>query len=584
MRPRLPLLCLRTHRAWNQAGAVGLGLMLSAASFAPAEAQAAPLVPTITEFATIPLSNAKSGGLPIGIATGRDGNLWFVQRDGRIGQMTPAGVVTIFSGGISSLGSPSQTSAITAGPDGNLWFTETAVDKIGMITTAGVVTEYAVTPGSQPTAITAGPDGNLWFTEANRDSIGRITPGGVLTEFSAGISVGSVPVGIAAGADGNLWFTELRGPKLARITPQGKVTEFSAGLAAPQLPDAIAAGADGNLWFTDLGLNQIGRITPSGVITMFGAGISAGAQPSGIAAGVDGNLWFTEEATGLIARITTAGVVTEFSNGMTPNSAPLGITAGPDGNLWFTEYATSRIGRITTGAVIPQTGYWWNLAEGGRGFSIEQRGGNLFMGAFLYDISGRATWYGIGPGAMNGATYTGQLTSYAKGQTLNGAYKPPSVTGSAGSFSVTFNSPTQATIIWPGGTELIQRYYFGNSGPVTVAQSGMPEAGWWWAPSEGGRGYAIEVQGSTMFLTGYMYDSAGNPIWYAAGPSVMLQATAYASVWQQLGNGQTLTGFYIPPSVLNSSVGAVSVQFSTTTSGVLTLPDGRQVAIQRFSF
>src|ERR1035438_6429510 len=55
---------------------------------------------------------------------------------------------------------------ITAGPDGALWFTETVANKIGRITTAGVVTEYAI-PTAMPAGcascgsygITAGSDG-----------------------------------------------------------------------------------------------------------------------------------------------------------------------------------------------------------------------------------------------------------------------------------------------------------------------------------------------------------------------------------------------------------------------------------------
>src|SRR5262252_6287005 len=48
---------------------------------------------------------------------------------------------------------------ITRGPDGNLWFTETSTDRIGRITPAGVVTEFSagITPGSGPNEITAGP-------------------------------------------------------------------------------------------------------------------------------------------------------------------------------------------------------------------------------------------------------------------------------------------------------------------------------------------------------------------------------------------------------------------------------------------
>src|SRR5689334_18027969 len=99
---------------------------------------------------------------------------------------------------------------IAAGPDGNLWFTESDVNRIGKITPAGVITEYSagISPSSGPFGITAGPDGNLWFTEINGRRIGKITPAGVVSEYSAGISPDSVPWVIAAGPDGNLWFTE----------------------------------------------------------------------------------------------------------------------------------------------------------------------------------------------------------------------------------------------------------------------------------------------------------------------------------------------------------------------------------------
>src|SRR5262245_18799499 len=67
----------------------------------------------------------------------------------------------------------SRPEGITRGPDGNLWFTEADANRIGRITPAGVVTEFSagITPNSQPSGITAGPDGNLWFTEAGK--IGR---------------------------------------------------------------------------------------------------------------------------------------------------------------------------------------------------------------------------------------------------------------------------------------------------------------------------------------------------------------------------------------------------------------------------
>jgi hypothetical protein len=64
---------------------------------------------------------------------------------------------------------------IAAGPDGALWFTEQSASKIGRISTAGVVTEFATpTADSFPTGITTGPDGALWFTEGLANNIGRL--------------------------------------------------------------------------------------------------------------------------------------------------------------------------------------------------------------------------------------------------------------------------------------------------------------------------------------------------------------------------------------------------------------------------
>jgi virginiamycin B lyase len=74
----------------------------------------------------------------------------------------------------------SGPTGIAAGPvDGTLWFTERTANKIGRITAAGVITEYAIpTANSEPYAITAGTDGTIWFTESAVDvnQIGRLRP------------------------------------------------------------------------------------------------------------------------------------------------------------------------------------------------------------------------------------------------------------------------------------------------------------------------------------------------------------------------------------------------------------------------
>ena len=82
-------------------------------------------------------------------------------------------------------------------PDGNLWFTEYGTSKIGKITTAGTITQYALPEKSGPKGITAGPDGNLWFTDNGTSKIGKITTTGTITEYA--LPEKSFPEGIAAG-------------------------------------------------------------------------------------------------------------------------------------------------------------------------------------------------------------------------------------------------------------------------------------------------------------------------------------------------------------------------------------------------
>jgi len=285
---------------------------------------------------------------PLGITTGSDDNLWFVEyASGIVGRMTPAGVLTEFP--VASATSFTYLRSIAAGPDNNLWFTDTGNSRIGRITPTGSSTLFTVpTPYSNPEGIAAGSDGNMWFTEYNGNAIGRITPAGIITEFALPTTSSHGLGGIAAGSDGNMWFADTGNNRIGRITPAGQTSFFVIPTAYTQ-PLGITAGPDGNLWFTEGNPagqhDHIGRITPAGVITEFPLP-SQGSGPYGITSGSDGNLWFTAQS-GQIGRITPTGDVSEYTIPTTP-STPQGfaITAGPGGTVWFTEFQGNRIGRL----------------------------------------------------------------------------------------------------------------------------------------------------------------------------------------------------------------------------------------------
>jgi streptogramin lyase len=210
------------------------------------------------KFFAIPSTDSYPGGLH----AGPDGNLWIAEgfSPPKIGKLGPGGL-----GGnppvITEADSPATIGDITAGIDGNMWFAEAGntfasnPGHIGRITTANVVTEFTtgLTANSSPFRIAAGHDGNIWFTEFSGNRIGRVTTSGVIDEFP--LPTGATqPHGIAAGPDGNMWFAYAQG--IGRITPQGSITTFPV----PGDPYGIAAGPDGYMWFTEFTGNKVGRI------------------------------------------------------------------------------------------------------------------------------------------------------------------------------------------------------------------------------------------------------------------------------------------------------------------------------------
>jgi virginiamycin B lyase len=175
----------------------------------------------------------------LGITEGADGNLWFNSAQ-QVGRLEPSGAVKMFpvASGNSLLG------PMASGPDGNLWFTDQA-NLIWRMDLSGNAMSFPLRDASWPFSITVGPDGHLWFTQLLGNRIGRLSTTGMLTEFELPHSQ-SVPDQIVAGPDGNLWFTEHR-DRIGRITTKGAITEFAIPASYGDA-SGLAFGPDGNLW------------------------------------------------------------------------------------------------------------------------------------------------------------------------------------------------------------------------------------------------------------------------------------------------------------------------------------------------
>ncbi len=121
---------------------------------------------------------------PCLITAGPDDAIWFIAVDegysgtcvGQIKRITPGGIVTAFS--LPSNPSLGQNAAgaydLASGADGNLWFVAGDEHTLGRITPQGAIAEFALPSDITPSKLTAGPDGNLWFSDATANTIDRL--------------------------------------------------------------------------------------------------------------------------------------------------------------------------------------------------------------------------------------------------------------------------------------------------------------------------------------------------------------------------------------------------------------------------
>jgi streptogramin lyase len=304
----------------------------------------------IYEFATPTPSSH-----PLGITAGPDGNLWFTEY-----QADKIAVINPTTHAISEFAVPTASAypyGITAGPDGNLWFTELGAHKIGQINpTTHAITEFA--SSSDGRVITAGPDGNLWFAEPS-GKIGMITTAGTITEFTVP-TAGAYPVGITAAPDGNLWFTDANGNgRVGMITTAGAITEFPVPYAGSNV-GGITAGPDG-IWFTDPGTNAIGLATLAD-----SQQVVTSQPPSSVSAGSPFGLTVTaEDSSGNVITSFNGTVTVGLANSL--GGATLGGTLTATASNGVATFSGLSMTRAAIGytlyASTSTSGYGWGITS-----------------------------------------------------------------------------------------------------------------------------------------------------------------------------------------------------------------------------
>ena len=320
---------------------------------------------------SFPTTTLLSG--PFGIASAPDGRVWFTETNGgKIGAINPS---THLVAEYAITTPNSAPSGIHAGPNGNMWFSEQGVNKIGEMTTAGVmVNEFPLLSGSVPDGITTGPDGNLWVAENSNQTLGhtgiaRVTTAGVLTEFAIPPGYGgnnSNPVDIVSGPDGNLWYTQAGG-NVGRITTAGVITQFpvpGTTTTSTSEPLGIAAGPANTLWFTQgtfaTSTSSVGSFDPVPLITALPSSVLASGQTVTMACtGCRGATTVTVGSTVLSACASPSSTGCFTLNGAA-TAISLPVTAGIAGTTvrvtFTTPYASSAPAQFTYVIPVPATG------------------------------------------------------------------------------------------------------------------------------------------------------------------------------------------------------------------------------------
>ncbi len=283
-----------------------------------------------------------------------------------------------------------------------------------------------------------------------------------------------------------------------------------------------------------------------------------------------------------------------------PGSGLEGISSfGEDeaGELYVASIGNGRVyaldapatGRLEAGVV---TGLWWNPAESGWGVQFTQRGETIFATLYTYGPDGNPKWY-IGSNCARVAgsaplRCTGPMEEAGGPRFFGVPFDAAALRVSpVGTLDLTFHDSGRATMTFSVGavarTVALQRQVFRS--PPLAPEADLTDL--YYNAEEPGWGLAVSHQGGLMFLTWYVYDDAGRPVWYVASScAVNLEGGTCTGPLYRV-TGPALGPTFDPSRVQAALVGQVDlgwlgpdfVQLSWTINGV---PGTRRLARQLF--
>ncbi len=326
-----------------------------------------------------------------------------------IRKVTPAGVVTTLAGSAGLQGSTDGTGSAARfnGPiglaraaSGDLLVVDAGNRTLRLVTPAGVVTTLAGSPGlagtadgtgtaarfNYPWGAVAHPDGSFYVADQGSHTIRKVTSGGVVTTLagSPGLSgyadgIGStarffMPRYLAVDGANDLWVSDTS-QRLRKVTTAGVVTSVAGAAGAYGWIDGPAAAArfsnplglaflpSGSLVIADE-FNHAVRLMDmtTGLSTLAGAppqpatidGLAEAARfdaPQSVVLDGAGIAFVAEYQSGAIRKVTPEGLTSTFLAAGT-FGGPTGLALDGAGNLYVVAQAAHTIHKVTPGGAV----------------------------------------------------------------------------------------------------------------------------------------------------------------------------------------------------------------------------------------
>ncbi|HEV2331032.1 MAG TPA: immunoglobulin domain-containing protein [Verrucomicrobiae bacterium] len=456
---------------------------------------------------------------PMDIASDGHGNFYVADaQNNTIRKIAANGTVSTFAGFPGVTGSANATGtnasfndpqAVAVDGSGNVYVADTGNSAIREISSGGVVSTLAGSPGSvgssdgtgsaaqfdAPQGIAVNGSGDVFVADTMNHTIREIASGGVVTTFAgfpgnfgsadgtSGAAQFDRPTGLAIDGAGNLFVADLLNQTIREITPAGVVSTI-AGLArifgdsdgtnsAATFfePEGIAVGSGDTLYVADSGNDSIRQLTPSGtnwvVTTIAGwPGVSGSQDGSGIVARFcypagmvvsGGNLFVADSANNTIR-----------SGSMVTDQPPV-ISSQPQSQaVMFGTPVTFSVSAIGQGTLYYQ--WFFNGAE------IPGATGSMYSLAAAQSANAGTYAVLISSGLGNILSSNAVLTVYAPPAIINQPVSQTCLQGSTVSFSVTAG-PAPVTYQWEeNGHPLSNSANVGGANTATLTLTNVTTA------------------------------------------------------------------------------------------------------------